>query len=690
MNTEIFIEGHNADVSSDISALITYAIDDIKDFGAKNTSYSKTIVLPGTGNNNRLFGSIFDASVSNAYDSALPNVLTNFNAAKSARCLIFQGNMQVFKGVLRLTKIIIDKGAKEYEVNVLGELGGLVAAMGNKKLQDLDFSAYNLAYTVANIAASWNNTPGSGVYFPLMDYGTYSASKHDWQYGTFRPALYLKEYIDKIFTAANFTYDCVLFGTSRFKSIVIPHNQKQLVKQASSLLDVSKTTATTFTQADGYNTPLLVPMPSHLTLGNFTANGASTQFTYTPTAAISGTMKYKVTGTYTKSDPSIYIFFELLINGSPGGFGSIYIFGVPNTAGSFDSGFLSSFATIHHNDVVSIGVLYGGTTGTFSVSVDTISLNFDAGANALVPIALGETIPINDSIPQNILQKDFFSSILKLWNLYVYDDRFDERKLNIAPYIDFYDTDPSTANDWSYKLNRDKPIQIDPLSEFNARYYEFKYKSDSDFFNDQYKKRYNEGYGDRIYDSGYEFAEEKHSLEVIFSGTPLLGYLGQDKVYSTIFKLSGSVEESIDSNIRLLQTKKVIGVSSWNILDSTTVLGSYTDYGYAGHLDDPDAPGNDLNFGVPKELYFTLVAGNLTVNQFNVYYSPYLAEITDKDSKMLTAYFRLTPKDINELDFSKFKYIDGGLYRLNRIIEYNTSNEDECKVELLRVINTLY
>jgi hypothetical protein len=65
-------------------------------------------------------------------------------------------------------------------------------------------------------------------------------------------------------------------------------------------------------------------------------------------------------------------------------------------------------------------------------------------------------------------------------------------------------------------------------------------------------------------------------------------------------------------------------------------------------------------------------------------------EIIDKDSKLLTATFRLNEQDINQLDFSKLIYIDGILYRLSKIIDYNASERDVCKVELLKVMQLTY
>ena len=169
--TEIFIENKPLDITEGISSLITFSIDDVKDFASRNTAFSKTISLPGTSNNNFLFGHIFDARVSNLYDSTSDNVETNFNPSVSARCIILQDHVQVFKGTLRLLEIVINEGVPEYEVAVFGELGGLISAIGNKKIEELNFSAYDHTYNTTNIINSWAATFGTGYYYPLIDYG---------------------------------------------------------------------------------------------------------------------------------------------------------------------------------------------------------------------------------------------------------------------------------------------------------------------------------------------------------------------------------------------------------------------------------------------------------------------------------------------------------------------------------------
>jgi hypothetical protein len=245
--------------------------------------------------------------------------------------------------------------------------------------------------------------------------------------------------------------------------------------------------------------------------------------------------------------------------------------------------------------------------------------------------------------------------------------------------------------DWTYKLDRSKPIRIRPMSELNGRYFEYKFKQDNDYYSEQYFKKYAEGYGDRIEDTGYEFAREKQTAEVIFANTVLVGYDGEDKIMPTIFKLSNNVEDRTEHVIRIMQGKKIVGVNSWDLKNgSGTTLTTFTDYGFAGHLDDPDVPQVDIGFGAPRELSFELTTEYPSANLFNGFWSDYVAEITDKDSKLLLAHFRLTEVDIFNLDFSRLIYVDGALWRLNKVIDYNPLSSDVTKVELLKVIELSY
>jgi hypothetical protein len=688
MVSELFIENQRADISADISSLLTFAIDDVKDFSTRSTTWSKTIVIPGTSRNNFLFGNIFETGIANDYDPDLDNVGINFNASKSARCLIFQDNIQTFKGTVRLLEIVKDKHRIEYEIALNGELTGLNVALSSGLLEDLDFSAYNHTYNETSISSSWNNVGGSSYYYPLIDYGTYSTNKHDWDVRTFRPAFYAKEYIDKMFAAANFRYTCDLFNTDRFKKLIIPHNQKVLLSEVSRIITASRV------GSDQTVIDTLHGITSNdadwnsIIAGAFTYSGGV--FTYTGTAILNTILDFKVIGDRYSIDSGNFNIF-IKHNGTTIASTNIATFPV-HVGYTFQS---SVPVTISTGDTIEVVFQYGGTGTEMLVTFQPISfMNMDSSTPALLPVDYNQTVTVNDAIPKNIRQVDFLVSIVKLFNLYVYESQFDERLILMAPYVDYYTVNSADARDWTYKLNRDKPIRIKPLSELNSKIYQYDFHDDSDYYNDLYKKRYNQGYGSYIFDSQFEFTSQKSDLALIFASTPLVGYNAEDKVYPTIFKRTGPdtapVEENVDSVIRIMQSKKVSGVINWNIKNGVTVLATYTDYGYGGHLDDPDNPTNDLNFGATNELFFILTTGNLSNTQFNVYWSSYMAEITDKDSKMLIASFYLTPKDIFELDFSKYIFVDGVLFRLNKITDYNVSVPSDCQVELLKVINTTY
>jgi len=684
--TRIFIEDLELDIDKGLTNRITYAIDDLNNLDSKSTAFTKTIVLPGTANNNKLLGNIFEFNNSNFTFDANANVSYNFNAAKSAKCRIDVNGLSILKGVFRLLEIVYNGKEVEYECSVFGELGGFISKVGNLRLEDLDFSAYNQNYTIANINTSYDNAnSGTGIYYPLVDIGkvsdgTYGTAKKDYQYQALRPALHVREYIDKIITNAGYTFTSDYFNTDFFKRLIVPYNAKQLTKSGTLLANVLFDFIIVDTSGDPgpISVSGVVPILTS-SLTDFILVGDTLKYTATDTRILNIDINIDIELT-----PLTEVTFKLL-KFSPSAATLTTV--VANSTGTYNIAASNiSFAT---NDILYLSYeMYIQAGEEMIINTGTMEVNTLAAVP--ININIGDAITVNDVIPKNIYQKDFFTSILKMFNLLVTEDKLIDKHLNIKPYVDFYDTDKTTFLDYSSKIDRSKQIRVKPMSEVNARFYELKYKSDTDFYNDAYKKLYNEGYGDRLFDNGLEFSKEKESLEVIFANAVLVGYAGEDKIVPTIFKKNNDAEERIDHVIRIMQAKKITGVASWKIMDGASTLYTNTFYGYAGHLDDPDVPNADICFGVPKQIYFTLVSGNLSNNLFNTYYSSYMAEITDKDSRLLQAMVKLNDNEIYNLDFSKFIYIDGGLYRLQKLIDYAPNENETTKAEFLRVIYTTY
>lgn len=671
ISTEIYIEDYRLDLVQDISTEFTYTIDDITDFGSKNTSYSKTISITGTATNNKIFGFIFDLANANDTDNNLPNVNYNFNASKQANCKIFIDKIQIFKGTLRILEIVIDDKTIEYQCSVFGELGGFITALGNKRLTDLDFSAYDHVYNSTNIKASWDNIVGSGYFYPLIDYGNVSTDKINFEVEAFRPALYVSEYIQKIFEGTDYTYTLDLLAGDQelFNRLIIPQNQKSFTKTTS---DFPVATRTTSFEVLG---TALYPFTT-VTGSGLVPSSGNRVFTYTGSTTINLKMNYAFSGDSTdgiffilKNGVSVYSEF---FSGSFGVSGEFTISMNANDAISF------RFTNAASNKTDPPVTIAEGEVSFFSDSIVPVLVNY------------GDNIIIADSIPKGIYQRDFFLSITKMFNLYVYEDTWDEKKIMIKPYINFYPETSATALDWSNKIDRAKPLSIKPMSELNARYFHYKFKQDNDFYNENYFKKYNESYGDRIFDTEFDFSKETDTLELIFAPSVLYQKTGTDKIYPAIYKVSdnNTKENSMDSVIRIMQAKKITGRTSWNLLNNASVIESLTTYGYGGHLDDPFTPTNDINFGAANEIQFN---GSLpSTNVFNAYHSEYIAEITSKDSKLLTCSALLDTIDIMNLDFSKFYWIDGVLFRLNKVDGFNPMEYKTTKISLLKVIETKY
>lgn len=712
--TRIFIEDQELDLTKEFSQQITYAVDDLQNLDSKSTSFSKTIVLSGTANNNRLLGNIFEFNNSNFTADLAPNVGYNFNASKSAKARLEINGLQVMKGVMRLLEIIIDGDWIEYEVALFGELGGFFTSMGSRKLTDLDFSEYNHQYNVTNIQNSWTApSGGTGYYYPLIDYGSVSPTdpddnKQNYYFTAFRPAFFVREYMEKIIEQAGYTFESSFMDTAFFKRLIVPNNQSRLMYRSGiqfasrPFLGLTNIAGNVNVEQREAQTTVFTDVNSDTVLWEYTA---SQNITAQLNIFVSGFYNVRATSAPQGAFGEAFAVVQFIKNGSEviwkkgkiGGSITGYGANAPrnvrwtaSTAFDFNpvSISLTKFDTIQM--LVSIDYVNSNEDVDLQLSISSANLSIVSTNQVFIPANYNDNLLVSSTLPANILQKDFFTSVLKMFNLMVTEDKFTEKKLIIEPYVDFYDTNRTTYLDWSDKVDRSKPIKIKPMSEINARYYQFNYKQDSDYYNETYRKKYAEGYGDRIFDNQLEFAKDTDKSEVIFSPTPLIKYSGRDKYVSAIYKLNNGVEQMTEHNIRILQARRITGVSSWSIKNSNfaNLASSLTAYGFAGHIDNPANIQSDLNFGSPKEIFFEYSTGSLSNNLFNVYYSPYFAEIADKDSRLVTCKMKLNEQDIFNLDFGRFIYIDGTLYRLIKIVDY--SEDDVCEVQLLRVIYTVY
>jgi len=260
---ELLIKQGNTNISADIfdetTFQINYSIANIKDITNTSGTYTKTITLPDTPTNRKIFGYITDLStdIATNYDRG---VLNSYNPNLKLKCYVIEDSITVLEGYIQLTKYIISDtdNDKTIEATIYGDNASFYIEMGDKLLTDIDFSEFNFVYSIGGITASWSNAPDAymkGYYFPLIDYGhgwtlddLNNSALYNLNVKDFLPAVYVKTIWDKIFATNGFSYvskflgpfnsGTVSYPDSRFGNLVIPYYQQTF--QNSTLFNQDK------------------------------------------------------------------------------------------------------------------------------------------------------------------------------------------------------------------------------------------------------------------------------------------------------------------------------------------------------------------------------------------------------------------------------------------------------------------
>jgi hypothetical protein len=254
------------DLYQDFDLLVTRSIADIREPWTRQGDWSKTLTLPGTKNNNEIFGHIFEVEQTIVGSGQFA---PDFNPNLKAECVVLVDGLEQVKGFLRVIQInVTDTDLIEYECAIFGTTADFFAVVENAKLNELDFSEYNHILNIANVEASWDTyiykdsatasfSYGEGYVYPIV-YPPKQGSVEILSDEDNPPALYAKTIIDKIFSNAGYSYTAdSFFNTNRFKRLIIPWTNQGLEvdeSTAANYLFVAKqnagVTGATYTLAD--------------------------------------------------------------------------------------------------------------------------------------------------------------------------------------------------------------------------------------------------------------------------------------------------------------------------------------------------------------------------------------------------------------------------------------------------------
>jgi hypothetical protein len=204
----------------DLPFSLTFSVAEVQDISKKNSAYSKTVVLPGNKNNNKLLGELFEINLTDS----------TFNINRKNTCIILADDLPLLKGYIQLLSIkkvsptspMGDENIK-YEVLIFESKANFYDVLGNELLTDLDLSRFNHTYYYTNILGSSGNTYQNGYVYPLFNNPTTTLSSqidtHD-----FRPSIFVRTYIDQMFRDAGYTYSSDFFNSNFFNRLIIPYN----------------------------------------------------------------------------------------------------------------------------------------------------------------------------------------------------------------------------------------------------------------------------------------------------------------------------------------------------------------------------------------------------------------------------------------------------------------------------------
>lgn len=584
------------------------------------------------------------------------------------------------------------------------------------------------------------NWDGEGYYYGLIDYGYDRPGADQFETDDIPPQVFVKSVIDKMFEKIGVTYTSIFFNSEQFKRLLVAY-------EGGILPNIDSATALLYSIAtDQINDPLTT---NFLTVLNVHPSGIQTWIFdnstwFAPYLSDSGTAvdpgghiqtqtplsfvasaegNYEVTYS---GDHDMTVDFTVnnLTSGTPlfhNSIGCYFIMYVNNieqqthtlwlneiaetsvTSHTFTKTFSVAFDVyLEPSDVVTFDVKFFIASDIYGMFCTSVDFDYTATANACeldvnysTQIILpGSTINVRQFLPKMTCQ-EFFKGLVNMFNLYMMDDPDNDKTVIIEPLSTFYNPSNDALN-WSELVDYSKEFKVTPTLNLASKEYSFGFKDDKDYWNARYFEDVTAQYGAKTLVNASQFAKGVTKTELPFS----------NKIIATIpttslivpRNLSVKTDESGVSEITakkgkpfIVQIKKgnvgQMQTADWIHIDEFDVSHNETEYAYVGHLDDIDTPTFDLMFNLPSYVFYSLPVGvNYTTNNLYDYHEKYLKEIVDKNGKMLTCYIRLNADLINNLDFANLVNIDGVVYRLQKISNFDANRNTSTMCEFIRLI----
>jgi len=558
---------------SDFPLAMTFQISDFKDITSTSGDYSKTFKFPATKNNNNILKHLY-----------IPNINNDNNITEKKPCRIISGGMYTQLGLIRITGV---GGYGEVTSSYSGVFYGnnltWASDLGDSYMNQLAWGVDgdNLTYNKTSIMATWqdvdcNSNPNSYIVYPITSYGQYNAEGDertiqllDTAHGNngtgalkvgysgfynsgnsyenpapvpdWRPAIFVKNTLDKLFGNVGYKISSAFMNTADFKKNVwlLPNfkynnpDDRFSLYAAQVIFSAASLSTKTITDSSISNQPTWISSP--LSLGtlntdfayssttastnisyssndftiaeygyynltasnwnaqvhNVTENGSSS-FAYNETLGINTfrlAIQVQTVGQSSWNNVAVKDLDNEVVGVSAGNFA--FWLGRTDRGVSIDNDSIKSWGDLNEegvwlnkNDKLRVVIsakwegLYGGVGGDWSVDITPKTENAKLNIE-LDPnnVAYGQTYNLTDVMNPDDKQIDFVKGIAHAYNLQMTTDE-STKTVYIEPFDSFYKP-YKDAIDWTGKLSRADDINDKWIENDLKRSLVFKYKSDS-------------------------------------------------------------------------------------------------------------------------------------------------------------------------------------------------------------------
>lgn len=171
---ELYIDGQLVEFENPPQIAITYAHEDLHNPTIVKNSFSKTIKINGTPNNNKIFGCFFDMTRVTAYGDKLSGAY--FNPSKRVPFVLLRNGEKVEEGYIKLESVTKNSGKIEYSIVLYGGLGEMLYELSfkedgeEKRLSDLEYDVdINIPVNKDTVYNAWGHITGHYVNDEIYD-----------------------------------------------------------------------------------------------------------------------------------------------------------------------------------------------------------------------------------------------------------------------------------------------------------------------------------------------------------------------------------------------------------------------------------------------------------------------------------------------------------------------------------------